>query len=350
MKIEKYIQELLLWHNCVIIPGLGGFVASYMNAQINSSKHLFIPPTKKIAFNKNIKNNDGLLANHIAIVENVSFYQAVNIIENSVASGFKTLSKGDKLTLKGVGELYLDKEQNLQFDPSLEINLLVDSFGLTEFHSPLIKREPLHKKIEKQFKDRPAVASEKKSKFKKWAYTLAALPVLAAMALLPLKTDLFYDLSMNYSSLIPFPITANQTYSPREEKASFKLVDSSDDLEQTTLELSAQTITATEVEVPTVSEEIIEDAAKTFIANSEVTKSNAGKNNFFVIAGCFGVIENAENLISILKSKGYKAKIVDQNKGLYRVCYNGFNTKDEAIDLLVEIKNGENPGAWILSE
>jgi hypothetical protein len=34
MKIEQYISELLYKYDCVIVPGLGGFVANYKSATI----------------------------------------------------------------------------------------------------------------------------------------------------------------------------------------------------------------------------------------------------------------------------------------------------------------------------
>ncbi|MDQ3190348.1 MAG: SPOR domain-containing protein [Bacteroidota bacterium] len=352
MKIEKYIRELLLWNDCVIIPGLGGFVTNYLPVEINTSKHLFTPPSKKITFNKSLKNNDGLLANHIAITENISFYQAVNIIEEAVISSLEILNKGKRISIKEIGVLYFNKEQNLQFEPSNETNLLIDSFGLTDFHSPLIKREPLYKKIEKQFKDRPAVGSERKSKFKKWAVTIAALPVLAAMAWLPLKTDVFYDLSVNYSSLIPFSSSSAPVFTPREDHASFNLVESSDELDQAEFLINSEEIiviedVTTKESIEVLDEAVINVAAKTNIKEIAIPESN---DNFHVIAGCFGVIENAEKMISKLKSNGYNAKIVDQNKGFYRVSYKGFNTKEEAIDLLVSLKSQENKSAWILTK
>lgn len=349
MKIEKYIQELLFWHDCVIIPGFGGFVTSYVAAEINNTNHLFTPPSKKITFNKNLKNNDGLLANHIAVVENKSFYQALNLIEESVSSSLDILNKGKQINLKGIGKFYLNKENNLQFEPFGEINLLIDSFGLNEFHSPLIKREPLHKRIEKRFKDRPAIGSEKKSRLKKWAVTLAALPILAAMAWLPLKTDIFYDLSVNYSSLIPFSLITEPAFNPREENNSFNIVEVSDELDKTIISTEKNNIP--EESHASVTDELLEEPTinlEAKVANAVENIEAEDQSNFYVIAGCFGVIENAENMVSDLKSKGYNAKIVDKNKGLFRVCYKGFSTKDEAIDLLINVKNSENPAAWIL--
>ena len=60
--IDNYICELLYDHDCVIIPGLGGFIANFEPARIIRKQHTIMPPSKKIAFNGKLKNNDGLLA------------------------------------------------------------------------------------------------------------------------------------------------------------------------------------------------------------------------------------------------------------------------------------------------
>ena len=75
-KVDKHISELLYQHDCVIVPEFGGFVANYCSAKIHPTQHTFTPPSKSIVFNSNLKNNDGLLANHIALAENTNYPEA----------------------------------------------------------------------------------------------------------------------------------------------------------------------------------------------------------------------------------------------------------------------------------
>ena len=83
MKIEQCISELLYRYDCVIVPGLGGFVANYKSATIQPIQNTFSPPSKSISFNKNLNNNDGLLANFIAQQEAFGFDDASKKIESS---------------------------------------------------------------------------------------------------------------------------------------------------------------------------------------------------------------------------------------------------------------------------
>src|SRR5437868_9794463 len=118
MKIDKHISELLYDHDCVIVPSFGGFLASYLHAQLNATQHTFYPPSKKIAFNIFLKNNDGLLANHIANKESLNYSEALNRIEEFRLECMRQLAAGKHLLIEDVGTFFFDKHKNLQFEPA----------------------------------------------------------------------------------------------------------------------------------------------------------------------------------------------------------------------------------------
>jgi len=84
MKFDKYIKNLLYRYDCVVLPNLGAFVARNVSAKIDESNNIITPPSKLISFNAKIKENDGLLANHIAIVENISREKAGKKIHKKI--------------------------------------------------------------------------------------------------------------------------------------------------------------------------------------------------------------------------------------------------------------------------
>lgn len=343
-------------HDCVIVPGLGGFIANYAPAKINA-KNIFSPPSKHIAFNINLKNNDGLLVSHIATKENISFALATKIVSEQVKNWHTLLNNAKKLNLQNIGCLYLNKDLNIQFDPAVEENLLLDSFGLIEFNSPAIKRDPLHKKIEKQFKDRPAIRQKSGGfKWKKVALTVLAVPLLVAMALLPYQKELFYNISVEYSTLNPFNKYESPQYQPRaSDKAVEVFAGTVEDEEIIEIEAESQNLTEYQ-EYPFEpafdegTEAEIKPEVEITATPAEVLKTTAVENHqFFIIGGCFSIEENAENFIQELIAKGHPAKLVDKNKGLYRVSYGSYASKDEAKSALPAIK-GESNGAWILKK
>lgn len=46
MQLDQYISELLFHHDCVIVPGLGGFVVNYKSAHISAVQNTFYPVKK----------------------------------------------------------------------------------------------------------------------------------------------------------------------------------------------------------------------------------------------------------------------------------------------------------------
>ena len=71
------------------------------------------------------------------------------------------------------------------------------------------------------------------------------------------------------------------------------------------------------------------------------------KKKFYIIAGAFGVEENANKLKARLNSWNYNSTII-KNNNIMRVSYNEFTTKEDAMLSLAKIRK-ENPQAWILT-
>ncbi|MDP2161187.1 MAG: SPOR domain-containing protein, partial [Flavobacterium sp.] len=76
MRIDNYLSQLLYRYQCVTVPGFGAFLTEIRSAHLDESSNTFYPPKKVIAFNSNIKNNDGLLTQHVALSEKISYNQA----------------------------------------------------------------------------------------------------------------------------------------------------------------------------------------------------------------------------------------------------------------------------------
>ncbi len=67
MDVTAFIRELLFGHDCVIVPGFGGFIGNYTPARIDKRTGTFYPPVKQISFNRNLNHNDGLLVGKISV-------------------------------------------------------------------------------------------------------------------------------------------------------------------------------------------------------------------------------------------------------------------------------------------
>lgn len=353
MKVDKHISELLYEHNCVIVPNLGGFVANYTPAKIHPTQHTFTPPSKNIVFNKNLIVNDGLLANHIVSISKTSYPEAINTIGHFVSSAKIQLKKGEKVRIESLGTLYLDVERNIQFTPSAT-NYLLDAFGLTEFQSPAIKRDNIAKRIEKEFKDRDAIPSEKrKVNVKRIAAVAILIPFIFGMIWIPLKTDLLKH--VNYSNLNPFASKETTKVVVVTKKAIHKLkvkttpkvsLPISNDTINTPINsvtTTAQPVTAS-IEETKTTENVKPDATRVAVNNNSL---ETGDLKFHLVTGCFQIEENAINFVASLNQQNIPASIIGKRNGLFVVSCGDYSTRKDALDNLNLLKVNQ-PNAWLL--
>ena len=145
MTIAKYINDLLYRYDCVIVPNFGGFITNRIGAKVNPFTNNFYPPTKQISFNAHLKQNDGLLVNYIASVENISFEKAIIKINETISS-WEEILKHKQVVFDNIGNISLNENSQLIFEPKKNHNFLTNSFGLSVVSSPKINNKEIPNK------------------------------------------------------------------------------------------------------------------------------------------------------------------------------------------------------------
>jgi CCDC81-like prokaryotic HU domain 1/CCDC81-like prokaryotic HU domain 2/SPOR domain len=342
MNIEKNISELLFEHDCVIIPDFGGFVCSYSSASVHKSKHQFHPPFKKISFNRNLKNNDGLLANQVAQARQISYSDSIHLISEYVDDLKKTLTDNKRFVFSHIGIIYLGEENNLLFEQDEKVNYLPESLGLTIFNSPAIKREPLEKKIERNFKDKVIIPSKAKHgvvpvKQKNSSYLLAAaaISILVFLIWLPIQSGIIKN--PDYSTLNPFASKGEPLYQPSEMNQPDVDIDINKENLKRLLASANDTTRYLNIVIDgrfPVVVQLKEDA--TAVVKTK-KKDSITRGRFHIVGGAFIVSENAEKFYDKLIKNGHQAIIIERNN-LHFVSYGGFATKAEAVRALDKIR------------
>jgi hypothetical protein len=310
MKIELYIAQLLYRYQCVTVPGFGAFLTEIQSAKLNESTHSFSPPKKMIAFNANLKNNDGLLANHIALAEKTSYEYAISKIQYEVFNWKKALEENQLFSIKNVGDLRLNADHNIVFTPYDQTNYLASSFGLAPFVSPLVKREIFEKEIE---------AIEEKATITMVPETRTANPYLKYAAI--------FVLGLGLAGSVGYPMYQNQIASETilVETAVQKQVQNK--IQQATFFIESP--------VPAVTLSLKSDKEM--------------KMPYHIMAGVYREEKNANRTLRILTRLGYDAKRIAPNKnGFFPVLYGSYATFAEAEKAKKEINEKHNPEAWIL--
>lgn len=300
MEINQYIKELLLLNDCVIIPDFGGFVANYKPASIENNQ--FFPPAKEVAFNNKLTSNDGLLVNYISDVEGIGYFEARQKLENFVEETQLNLERNRNVYFEGVGYLHYDSRENLQFEPQLKQNLLVESYGLQNFtYEKLYQRQMPKPAFKVEYREPVPVVFQKR----KLQKLVVAVPLLMAMALIPMKN--------------------NKEYLSKSDMGLWDAIMQS---------------------APVVSTNPAEQTPADF--TSEIIAQPVVEMKYFIIGGSFKSEENANKYLEQLKQQGYSGKNLGVFKGLHRIAMKGFSTMEEAQKELNSIRN-QNPqsGVWI---
>ena len=313
MKIELYIAQLLYRYQCVTVPGFGAFLTEIQSAQLNESSNSFSPPKKRIAFNANLKNNDGLLANHIALAEKTSYEYVLSAIQHEVFNWKKALEENEVLSIKNIGEIRLNADKNMIFIPYDQANYLTSSFGLAPFVSPLVKRAIFEKEIQ-------TIAAHT---------TIAMIPGNTKNSNSYLKYAAIIVLGLGIAGSVGYPLYQNQIASETilVETAVQKQVQNK--IQQATFFIESP--------VPAVTLSVKSD--------KEI------KMPYHIMAGVYREEKNADKTLRILNRLGYDAKRISPNKnGYYPVIYGSYATFAEAEKAKKEINIKHNPEAWILIE
>lgn len=321
MKIEVYISQLLYRYQCVTVPGFGAFLTEIHSAQLNQSTNSFFPPKKTLSFNSRLKNNDGLLANHIAQAEKTSYGFAVSAIAFEVLNWKKTLEEDGVISLKNIGELRLNSESNIIFTPNDQTNYLATSFGLSPFVSPMVKKEVFEKKIEKiAAKEKDVVLLDSNDE-----ETKSSNPFLRYAAILVL--------GLGITGSIGYPLYQKQI-------AAETLV----------VEGTVQKKVQNKIQEATF---LIQNPLPPVTLSVDTSKTGTAEKTmpYHIIAGAFRSQQNAKKAYNQLIKDGFKARMLGENKhGLFPVLYGSYATMKEAEQAQKEIQKGENPQAWILVE
>jgi cell division septation protein DedD/nucleoid DNA-binding protein len=329
MEVIQAIRKLLFLEDCLIIPGLGGFVSQYRPAVIDRVTGTFIPPAKEIVFNSALLQNDGTLVNYLSRADATTTATARQKVDDFVLGARNKLSHGVPVFIEGVGHFFQDKNREIRFQADPGTNLFLDSFGLAPFHIREINREiaaSLNTRLVPATDEAPATVefvvghTRKPVHHRNLRRIAIAMPLLIAFSLMPYNSRVTETLTSSRASMIPEPSLYRLDY-PAEKPAD-------------TAKLIVYPITDS---VKTIEEKKIE------VKKEEIT---IGK--YAVVAGCFKLKDNAERLHKQLTGKGYPAFITTMKNGMFKVGMKSFATRQEAVDGLAALKRAE-PGMelWV---
>lgn len=348
MELAAHIKDLLLEHDCVVVPEFGGFIANYEPAQLNKETHVIQPPSKRVSFNKKLTSNDGLLLQSIQQNNDLNYTDALSFVRETVLNWNNVLNNNGRVQLPGVGVIFKDKDANYRFNRDAKSSMSLFSYGLqTVALKPII--------VEEEVEEPRVVAIEsgkeavKTSGRSKWKYAVAVailLPVAFYSYWIPVQSGATDRGFVTAADFNPFSSEkANHSEVARYEKRPVS--DALESVEMPKLEPISKELAIGDRTFKVASTEAT--STKVVLPETEsvevITTTNSG--NYHVIAGCFSKIENAENQVAAFKEAGYNSYILDVVGGLHRVCVQSLNSSLEAGKVKRAVLN-LGKSAWIL--
>lgn len=303
----KHIKDLLLKHDCVILPGLGGFVANYKPAEFDNIRNTVQPPSKHILFNPELVHNDGLLYAHVSRIENIGYKDVERLAETYFENIRKDSRKGMKFEIGELGYFHSGTEEKISFTADQGNNFLIESYGL-----PLLNLREVHARPLKESYHTiggPADNAARQRRIRRWAYGTAAACLVTAMIFIPLKTNYFNQAG------IDIPVVDSDR---KEHKA----------VTQTGPAEMKDAIQGAD----------LSPASRSFFPDPE----------YHIVVGSFKDFGNARQMRNQVIEKGYSARILAGDKGMFRVTAGTYTSKEETGTELAFVLSDYDQ-AWVLT-
>lgn len=327
MDITAIIRELLFGYDCVILPGFGGFIGNRIPSRIDKSTSTFYPPLKQISFNRNLNYNDGLLIGKISQKFGISYIEARGIVDDFVSNVRIKMARGEKILFDRIGSFHVNRESNIQFEPDMSSNYNLDSYGLESFQRDPRERYDARRRVFRRFDRDP----ERRARTRRILIrTAIAIPIIAVLVLVPLKTDILRPARVETVTMNPLAhaeLEENKSIVDQDMASGYGTEEGVANVDDYTAAIGTN--------LPQTPEPAYE---------APVPQQFAG--NMLIITGSFKSRENAAIQVDDLKSQGFKAEIVVAQNGYFRVsamrCSNREIAEATRTNLL-----SKYPGTWI---
>ncbi len=356
--IPAHIEKQLFLRDAVIIPGLGGFTATRTAATVDYTGGSVAPPSKTLTFSENLTTDDGILIQDITQTHSVSTEEARNAVAEFTEKIQQLLQQREIVTLAGIGRLYKNYVQKIQFLPDAA-NFNAESYGLPPLQfSPIARSREVTEAASPPPPVAPSVPASAirpppdnvsmpvpvssvvtdyeptPSRSNGWVTVLGILLLLAAFGM-----AIWYWQHQKMNRLAKANET-EQTVADTPEKATKKAKSNERDPTQ-----------AVETDVTDRTNDQSSDAAdaaarKMQAARETVEKSAAGRECVLVVATLQDKI-NADRLVQKLKNDGHQVYFLKKNG--YQVGiqfrYNSLAEVQEQIIMLQHLTGEQN--IWI---
>jgi hypothetical protein len=304
---EEVICQLILRHNCVVLPNFGGFVSKTISAQIDFEKGILQAPYKQLLFNRNLINDDGLVLAEYARLNGLYYQEGVSQLTDFTGKLNADLALGKQVSIPKLGIFTKDADGIVRFEQDRHFNLLLSSYGLSNVtfvpnqvqeETPIIQLNPVSTE-----------ESTQKNPTKFWKYAAAAclLPFAFYSFWIPMKTDVLHSGLISYKDFNPLRGKMTVSYAEKQIAPFEKSVANEANIDQQLSTVEPGGIGLYQYDESTVFAVKIPNLETKATA---VVETISVKANFEYIVGCFSEERNANNFVQKLQAEGFNAHIL----------------------------------------
>ena len=376
ISLSKHIEILLLEHDCVIVPGLGGFIANQASARIDDNdEHNILPPYRTIGFNSELSVNDGLLVQSYMQAYDAAYPEALLQMEKDINQMTIQLDTIGSYTFEGIGTLCKNIDGSLSFT-AIESGILTPSlYGLYSIIVKSVEEAKKDNEIKKSLNQISILPIQTESKLNDNTEIKKEDTVVSKEQK---KEENLIDNNKKHGRIVKNVVNLKPNWKEFSVAVSvtailfflfqFPSLKSGNEFNDTVVASSIYLGNPCEMGVAPSNKEITtvtKPTAYKSIADKIVEKNSTTNNNnttesqqakssvknpnyVIVLASCVSA-KNAKAFIKDFEKEGFNEARFVEGK-INRVHYSGYSSYNDAVNALTKLKseNSSFKNAWVL--
>jgi len=358
IELAKHIEILLLTNNCVIVPGLGGFITHHVPSRWVEDEGVFLPPYRVVGFNPQLKINDGLLAQSYVQAYDANFPEANRLVDLKAKELLDILRQNGTFALHGIGTLSMNIEGKVEFSPNESGALSPSLYGLGSFQFPELKAiepETTNEATESEENNETIISDNNRITIRVKRRVVNNVIAVAAAILLfffmstpPENTYVNEQYYAAFESGDMFSAIKDKRYITSLADISYILKKEVDKAINEAKAKKIDDIKNVELSKVTKNVETKKEAVKEQANSTEALLKDDRTKGYCLVLASHVTKSNANDYIKKLSKQGIEARILEKGKIVRVVCMN-FNNESKAQSKLNELRksNKEFKDSWV---
>ena len=332
-KLVKNISKLIAQHNCVIMPGIGAFLAHRVPAYYSAKEKVFMPPHRELGFNPQVTVDDALLLSEYMGDGLLSYEEANEYLANDIDSLRSKLSDNGTVCFGDLGIFTMDIDGKISFTPN--DNCIDDPYNYGF--------EPLAISPLKELKKKDIVI--KRSSISKYVSAIAAAIILI-FVLVPIGNSIYNsDIQLSVAGFTPVDVNVKQSVPSLTENLECEIAP----VEETvtphiyTLPASVQNTAVSVTEEPQQQQEVNEEIP---VSSDTANLSKEASKQYSIIVASTPNPQNAQLAITELSRKMKADYQVVEGDRRFRIAIESYDNESDANAALERIQ-ATFSDAWV---